>query len=469
MLFENTDYEILTPSGWQSFKGVIEKPVQDLYEIGLMDGRTVKATLDHHFYVQGVKTQLKNLDEGDCIDCDTGPVAIVSIQHMGADITFDIFEVGDPDHKFMVNNGIVTKNCDELAFVKNKIAEEFWTAISPTLATGGKCIVCSTPNSDEDTFAQIWYAANNVLDEYGNDRPDGVGANGFRAFKAVWTQHPDRDEVWAAKERAKIGYEKFAREYELQFITADSTLIDSKVLATLTHQEPLFKTQEIRWFEPIQANSIYLVSLDPAAGVGQDYSAIQVWRLPQLVQVAEWMHNRSSVATQLKVLIQICQYMDKELRKIPQHVGEPDLFWTFENNSYGQSVAELLNEVGLDVIPAQLMNEPSQAHSKIRRGLNTNMKTKAQAVTKLKSLVDTSKMKIRSKLLISQLKNYVSKGDSFAAKSGEHDDLVSALLLIVRMSQIISKWDDLTAEHMKDDSLFDIEQLVEPMPVSLGW
>jgi hypothetical protein len=359
--------------------------------------------------------------------------------------------------------------CDELAFVKNKIAEEFWTAISPTLATGGKCIVCSTPNSDEDTFAQIWYAANNVLDEYGNDRPDGVGANGFRAFKAVWTQHPDRDEVWAAKERAKIGYEKFAREYELQFITADSTLIDSKVLATLTHQEPLFKTQEIRWFEPIQANSIYLVSLDPSAGVGQDYSAIQVWRLPQLVQVAEWMHNRSSVATQLKVLIQICQYMDKELRKIPQHVGEPDLFWTFENNSYGQSVTELLNEVGLDVIPAQLMNEPSQAHSKIRRGLNTNMKTKSQAVTKLKSLVETSKMKIRSKLLISQLKNYVSKGDSFAAKSGEHDDLVSALLLIVRMSQIISKWDELTAEHMKDDSLWDIEQLVEPMPVSLGW
>ena len=359
--------------------------------------------------------------------------------------------------------------CDELAFVKSKIAEEFWTAISPTLATGGKCIICSTPNSDEDTFAQIWYGANRTQDEFGNERPDGVGANGFKAFKAVWTQHPDRDEAWASKERAKIGYEKFAREYELQFITADSTLIDSKVLATLTSQEPIFKTGEIRWFEPIKANQIYLVSLDPSAGVAQDYSAVQVWKLPEFTQVAEWMHNRSSVSNQLKILIQICQYLDRELRKLPGHLGEPDLYWTFENNSYGQSVTELLNEVGLDVIPAQLMNEPAQLNSKVRRGLNTNVKTKAQAVTKLKSLVETNKMQIRSKTLISQLKNYVSKGDSFAAKSGEHDDLVSALLLIVRMSAVISKWDDRTADHMRDDSLIDIEHLVEPMPISMGW
>ena len=31
--------------------------------------------------------------------------------------------------------------CDEFAFVRNTIAKEFWTSLSPTLATGGKCIV----------------------------------------------------------------------------------------------------------------------------------------------------------------------------------------------------------------------------------------------------------------------------------------------------------------------------------------
>ncbi|SVC36825.1 uncharacterized protein METZ01_LOCUS289679, partial [marine metagenome] len=38
---------------------------------------------------------------------------------------------------------------DEFAFVRNTIAKEFWTSLSPTLATGGKCIVTSTPNSDD--------------------------------------------------------------------------------------------------------------------------------------------------------------------------------------------------------------------------------------------------------------------------------------------------------------------------------
>ena len=42
---------------------------------------------------------------------------------------------------------------DEFAFVPPRIAKEFWTSLSPTLATGGKCIVTSTPNSDDDTFA----------------------------------------------------------------------------------------------------------------------------------------------------------------------------------------------------------------------------------------------------------------------------------------------------------------------------
>ena len=48
---------------------------------------------------------------------------------------------------------------DEFAYVPPRIAKEFWTAISPTLSTGGKCIITSTPNQDDDQFAQIWKGA----------------------------------------------------------------------------------------------------------------------------------------------------------------------------------------------------------------------------------------------------------------------------------------------------------------------
>ena len=99
--------------------------------------------------------------------------------------------------------------CDEFAFVQPNIAEEFWTSISPTLATGGRAIITSTPNSDEDTFALIWKESKDLFDEYGNEKLDGVGRNGFHGFRAEWYEHPDRDDAWKSTEMGRIGEERF--------------------------------------------------------------------------------------------------------------------------------------------------------------------------------------------------------------------------------------------------------------------
>ena len=48
---------------------------------------------------------------------------------------------------------------DEFAFVRPNIAREFWTSLSPTLATGGKCIITSTPNQDDDSPFTDWNEA----------------------------------------------------------------------------------------------------------------------------------------------------------------------------------------------------------------------------------------------------------------------------------------------------------------------
>ena len=95
--------------------------------------------------------------------------------------------------------------CDEFAFVRPGIAKEFWTSISPTLATGGKAIITSTPNSDEDQFALLWKGALKTEDAYGN--PTDLGINGFKAYRSYWNEHPDRDEKWADEQRAQLGDE----------------------------------------------------------------------------------------------------------------------------------------------------------------------------------------------------------------------------------------------------------------------
>ena len=112
--------------------------------------------------------------------------------------------------------------CDEFAFVQPNIAQEFWTSISPTLATGGRAIITSTPNSDEDQFAIIWKESKDMFDEFGNERDDNIGKNGFHGYKSDWWDHPDRDEDWKREELGRIGEEKFRREYGC--LVHDSTI-----------------------------------------------------------------------------------------------------------------------------------------------------------------------------------------------------------------------------------------------------
>lgn len=213
MFTENTEYEILTPSGWKDFRGVSQIENKTTFKIELLSGETVEATAGHYFFVNNKKTQLSQLNPGMMIDTVHGPRQIASITTQPLATVYDIIEVDDPDHKFIVNSCFVTKNCDEFAFVQPNIADEFWTSISPTLATGGRAIITSTPNSDEDTFAIIWKESQNKFDEHGNERDDDIGINGFHGYRSFWSDHPDRDEEWRKAEMGRIGEERFRREY----------------------------------------------------------------------------------------------------------------------------------------------------------------------------------------------------------------------------------------------------------------
>lgn len=358
---------------------------------------------------------------------------------------------------------------DEFAFVKPRMATEFWSAMAPTLATGGKCIITSTPQSDEDMFAEIWHGATTTIDEEGNEIPDGVGVNGFKAFTAHYSEVPGRDDAWAAREKAKIGYEKFQREYECAFAGEESTLISSLSLQRLRGVDPIFKTHgDVRWYDRITTDRTYLVSLDPSAGVGKDGACIQVWSLPDMMQVAEWNSNKTSIPGQVKNMQGIINTIYQEIKKTG-FKGEPEIYFTIENNSWGEAALQSVNEIGEENFNGQFLHEPRKPGTvRLRKGLNTNGRSKASACAKLKSLVESNKLQIRSRMLVRQLKFFVSKGDSFAAKPGENDDCVMSTILCVRMMQMVTNWDDRVGEMMKD--VFDDDgdgTSRDPMPFSV--
>ena len=347
---------------------------------------------------------------------------------------------------------------DEFAYVQPRMAEEFWTALSPTLSTGGKCIITSTPNQDNDQFAQIWKLAIDNTDEYGNEKE--IGKNGFKGFTCHWSEHPDRNQKWADEEKAKIGDERFRREHGCEFITADETLISPLKLVLLEHKDPVRKTGQVRWFSEINKNSTYFIGLDPCIGTGSDFSAIEVFSMPGLHQVAEWKHNKTDVRSQMLILQGILQDIYDETKT------EENIYFSLENNGIGRASIQSLEELGSTNFYGNLINEPKNNRTfRFTKGFTTTLKSKLEACSRLKYFIENNKIKVYSKNLIQELKTFVARGRGFEAKDGEHDDLVMALVLCIRIIDQITKHDEDAFNELIDP--LSIDPIDMPMPIAV--
>jgi hypothetical protein len=351
---------------------------------------------------------------------------------------------------------------DEFAYVEPNIAVEFWTSISPTLATGGKAIITSTPNSDEDQFSLIWKEANKRFDEFGNQTE--LGRNGFFPYLAIWNEHPDRDEKWADTERSRVGEERFRREHACEFLIFDETLINSLKLAELEGTDPIMKMGQARWYKKINPSSTYIVALDPSLGTGGDPAAIQILEIPSFTQVAEWQHNLTTIQAQVRILRDLCNYINDECAARGQQAS---IYYSVENNAVGEAALVAISEIGEENIPGLFLSEPiKKGHvRRFRKGFNTTHSSKISVCAKLKHLIESNRVVINSKPLISELKTYVAKGISFEGKTGSTDDLVSSMLLAIRMTVMLQDWDPSIYDKLREER---DDEFVMPMPIYIS-
>ena len=199
-----------------------------------------------------------------------------------------------------------------------------------------------------------------------------------------------------------------------------------------------------------------MVGLDPSLGTGGDPAAIQVLELPSLMQIAEWQHNKTPVQRQVAILKEITAYLAETID------SSNDVYYSVENNTLGEAALISIAEIGEENIPGIFLSEPARVGSSrtYRKGFTTSNKTKLAVCSKFKSLVETKKINIASKNLISELKTFVASGTSFKAKIGETDDLVMAMLLVVRMLQVLKDFDSTLDSRVRDT----LEDFIQPMP-----
>ena len=159
---------------------------------------------------------------------------------------------------------------------------------------------------------------------------------------------------------------------------------------------------------------MYSISLDPCTGTGGDNAAIVCYDLPTMNQVCEWQHNKTPIEGQIKLL--------REIAKEINSYGATEIYWTVENNAIGEAALVVIRDTGEESFPGTFLHEPNKVQGKKgRKGYHTHHKNKMEGALAMKRLIESDKLTLSSKNIVRELKEFVARGTTFAAKPGGTD------------------------------------------------
>ena len=299
---------------------------------------------------------------------------------------------------------------DEAAFVRN--FDDLWMGLYPTLSTGGRAILLSTPNGVGGQYHEIYTKA---------ERKE----NKFNPIKLLWDVHPERGEEWFEKEVKNMSKKQVAQELLCDFASSGDTFLTGDVLDNiriLTNQ-PIEKSgpkyNVWYWEYPIEGNN-YILSADIARGDSGDYSAFHILNT-----------NTKSVSVEFKGKI------------TPDHFASLiyDMAKRFnnaqicpENNAYGYSVLAKLADFAYKNIYFKSEKEKyaylyGDGGNIGKAGFNTNKESRELILANFEESLRNGRIKTRSQRLYAELKTFVWNGKKITAMKGYNDDLVMSLAI----------------------------------------
>jgi Terminase RNaseH-like domain/Terminase large subunit, T4likevirus-type, N-terminal len=310
---------------------------------------------------------------------------------------------------------------DETAIIPNNIAEEFFTAVYPVVSAGSttKIILTSTPLG----YNHFW--------KFWNDAEQGT--NGFVSYRVKYNEHPDRDEKWAEEQRKLLGDLKFNQEVLCSFIGSSASLISGDVIASLSATPYVFTTEDgLDILEEPQKDRQYVVVVDTSRGVGGDYSAFtltDITSIPYKV-VGKYRNNKISPLLYPDIIHKVAKDFN-------------NAYVLVEINDIGQQIADILHSdleyenifrVGSSTKSGQFLTSGFKGSALM--GVRTTKQVKRIGCSNLKTLIETKKLLIFDKDIISELSTFIEvRGGVYGADEGYHDDLVMTLVLLAWASK----------------------------------
>ena len=339
---------------------------------------------------------------------------------------------------------------DEFAFVPNHVADSFFASVYPTITSGKntKVIIVSTPHG-MNHFYRMWHDAEKGKSEY---IPTDVH----------WSEVPGRDSKWKETTIANTSEAQFKVEFECEFLGSVNTLIAPSKLRTLVYDNPIQRNAGLDVYEnPIQDHD-YVMTVDVARGVGEDYSAfvcVDITEFPHKI-VAKYRNNDIKPMLFPNIIYEIAKSYNSA-------------YILCEVNDIGDQVASIL-QYDLEyqnLLMCSMRGRAGQIVGQGFSGKKTQLGVKMSKTVKkvgslnLKTLIEEDKVIFNDYEIISELTTFISKHNSFEAEEGCNDDLAMCLVIyawLVQMDYFKELTDQDVRKRLYEEQKNQIEQDMAP-------
>ena len=309
---------------------------------------------------------------------------------------------------------------DEFAFVPNHIAESFFASVYPTITSGKntKVIMVSTPHG-MNHFYRYWHDAER-------------GKNEYIPTDVHWSEVPGRDAVWKEQTIANTSEQQFRVEFECEFLGSVNTLIAPAILKNMVYENPITRNAGLDIYEKPEKDHNYIITVDVARGLGNDFSAFIVFDTTQFPYkvVAKYRNNEIKPMLFPNVILDVAK-------------GYNNAYILVEVNDIGDQVASIL-QYDLEyenLLMASMRGRNGQivgqgfSGKKTQLGVRTTSAVKKLGCSNLKTLIEDHKLLTCDYEIISELTTFAQKHNSFEAEEGSNDDLAMCLVLFAWLVQ----------------------------------
>ena len=317
---------------------------------------------------------------------------------------------------------------DEAAHVD--VLEQLWLGLYPTLSTGGRAIIFSTP-SGKNFFYQLWAGADTGEYEEGKVglHCKGVGPNKFHGIKLPWHVHPERDEQWFEDQAKPMDARGIAQELLCNFEGSSSTFFDRNSIdwvrnmsqTPIGYTGPINKGQDLHIWKTAIPDHKYVIAADVARGDAEDYSTFHVFDINDSEVVAEYMGKIPP------------DRFGEWLIEIGKRYN--DALIVNEKNTVGIATAIKLRDAeypnlyyDLDLAEKMIGMTPDEKKD-VLPGFTIKPNNREKILENLEQVIRNHQLKIYSLRFVSQMETFVWNGKRGQALKKRHDDLIMAMAI----------------------------------------